>query len=223
MPTPDEITALREALAAALLRAEEEARQVESLRGELRVTRTERDLLQEKVKQLTRRLFGASSEVATDSAPAPQKDLFFNEAEALAAKSEPPSEEPAGDDKTTAVAGHTRKARRGRKPLDPALPREVVRHELPEDQRVCPHDGSVLREIGVESAEQLDIIPQQVRVIRHERVKYACPCCDGAIRLAARPAQVIPKGLFTESALARGCVWAWASHGAWRSRSASPA
>jgi transposase len=194
-PLPDDIAALRQAVA-------EAARQVESLKGELRITRTERDLLQEKVKQLTRRLFGASSEAGVDAGPAPQKDLFFNEAEALAGKSEPPGEEPVGDDKTTAVAGHTRKSRRGRKPLDPALPREVVRHELPEAERVCPHDGSVLREIGVEAAEQLDIIPQQVRVIRHERVKYACPCCDGAIRLAMRPAQVIPKGLFTENALA---------------------
>lgn len=193
-PLPDDIAALREALAEALARNE-------SLTGELRVTRTERDLLQEKVKQLMRRLFGASSEASADPSPAPQKDLFFNEAEALATKSEPPAEEPVGDDKATTVAGHTRKAR-GRKPLDPALPREVVRHELPEAERVCPHDGSVLREIGVESAEQLDIIPQQVRVIRHERVKYACPCCDGTIRLAARPAQVIPKGLLTESALA---------------------
>jgi hypothetical protein len=29
---------------------------------------------------------------------------------------------------------------RGRKPLDPALPREVLRHEQPESERVCPHD-----------------------------------------------------------------------------------
>jgi transposase len=195
MPTPDEITALREALA-------EAARQVEVLTGELRITRTERDLLQERLKQLTRGLFGASSEARSDPGPAPQKDLFFNEAEALEAKSEPPSEEPVEEDKGTPVAGHTRKARRGRKLLDPALPREVVRHELPEHRRVCPHDGQTLREIGVEAAEQLDIIPQQVRVIRHERVKYACPCCDGAMSLASRPAQIIPKGLFTESALA---------------------
>ena len=76
------------------------------------------------------------------------------------------------------------------------VPREVVRHELPESERVCPHDGAVLREIGVEASEQLDIIPQQVRVIRHERVKYACPCCDGGLRLAGKPPQIIPKGLF---------------------------
>ena len=92
--------------------------------------------------------------------------------------------------------------RRWPKPLDPALPREVVRHELPESERVCPHDGAMLREIGVEASEQLDIIPQQVRVIRHERVKYACPFCDGALRLAPKPEQVIPKGLFSEGLLA---------------------
>lgn len=63
-------------------------------------------------------------------------------------------------------------------------------------------DGNALREIGVEVSEQLDIVPQQVRVIRHERVKYACPCCDGSLRLAPKPAQVIPKGLLSDAALA---------------------
>jgi transposase len=189
MSTPEEIAALRQALADAL-------KSNASLNGELRVTRTERDLLQEQVNRFKRQLFAAKSEASTQD----QKDLFFNEAESLGAMAEPAGEE--SDDKGTEVAGHTRKAKRGRKPLDPALPREVVRHELPEAERVCPHDGSRLREIGVEASEQLDIVPQQVRVLRHERVKYACPCCDGTIRLASRPAQVIPKGLFTEGALA---------------------
>ena len=198
MPTLDEVAALREAQAEAVRLQADAARRNVALTGELRVVRTERDLLQEKLNKLTRRLFAPQSEAGV----VPQKDLFFNEAEDLAASTEPAAEEPADGDKSTTVASHTRKAKRGRKPLDPALPRKVVRHELPEDQRVCPHDGSALREIGVETSEQFDIIPQQVRVLRHERVKYACPCCDGAIRLAARPAQIIPRGLFTESALA---------------------
>jgi len=198
MPTLDEVAALREALAKAVRLQEDAARRNDALAGELRVVRTERDLLQEKLNKLTRRLFAPQSEAGV----VPQKDLFFNEAEGFAASTEPAAEELADGNKSTTVAGHTRKAKRGRKPLDPALPRTVVRHELPEDQRVCPHDGSALREIGVETSEQFDIIPQQVRVLRHERVKYACPCCDGAIRLAARPAQIIPRGLFTESALA---------------------
>ena len=187
-PALEELASLRQALADAL-------KHNESLAGELRVTRTERDLLKEQLNKFKRQLFAASSEVTGEH----QKDLFFNEAESLGAQVEPAAEEAAAD--TVDVPGHKR-AKRGRKPLDPALPREVVRHELPEAEQVCPHDGSVLREIGVEASEQLDIIPQQVRVIRHERVKYACPCCEGAIRLAGRPAQVIPKGLFTESALA---------------------
>ena len=46
----------------------------------------------------------------------------------------------------------------------------------------------------------MDIVPQQVRVIRHEGVKYTRHCCDGGMRLAARPPQVIPKGLYAEAA-----------------------
>jgi len=187
MPTLEEFTALQQALADAL-------KNNESLAGELRVTRTERDLLKEQLNKFKRQLFAASSEVTGQH----QKDMFFNEAESLGAQAEPAAEE--ADDDTIDVPGHKR-AKRGRKPLDPALPREVVRHELPEGERVCPHDGAALREIGVEVSEQLDIVPQQVRVIRHERVKYACPCCDGGMRLAARPAQMIPKGLFTENAI----------------------
>ena len=97
--------------------------------------------------------------------------------------------------------GHIRQ-KRGRKPLDPALPREIVRHELPEAERICPHDGKTLVEIGVETSEQLDIIPQQVHVIQHQRVKYACPCCDQGIKVTPVPARIIPKGLLTEAALA---------------------
>lgn len=188
MPTPEEFAALQQALADALARND-------SLTGELRVTRTERDLLKEQVDRFKRQLFAAKSEVSSQH----QKDMFFNEAESLGAQAQPAVEETDAD--KVDVPAHQR-AKRGRKPLDPALPREVVRHELAENERVCPHDGARLAEIGVEASEQLDIVPQQVRVIRHERVKYACPCCDGTIRLAPRPAQVIPKGLLTEGALA---------------------
>ena len=56
--------------------------------------------------------------------------------------------------------------------------------------------------IGVETSEQLDIIPQQVRVIQHQRIKYACPCCDHGIKVTPAPARIIPSGLLTEAALA---------------------
>jgi len=128
-----------------------------------------------------RKLFAARSETSS----AQQRDLFFNEAEVLGVASEPAACNGHEED-SQEVRVHQR-VLCGRKPLDAALPREVVRHELPEAERVCPHDGAALVEIGVQASEQLDIVPQQVGVIRHERVKYACPCCDGAC--AWRPSQ----------------------------------
>ena len=189
IPTAQEIAALQQALADALGRND-------SLAGELRVVRTERDLLKEQLNRFKRQLFDAKSEAGATH----QKDMFFNEAEVQGAQAQPAGAET--DDQKIDVPAHKRKPKRGRKPLDAALPREVMRHELPEAERVCPHDGARLSEIGVEASEQLDIIPQQVRVIRHERVKYACPCCDGGLRLAAKPPQVIAKGLLSQAALA---------------------
>ncbi len=166
----------------------------EALNRRLTTVTVERDLLQERLNAFLRKLFDAQSEARG----ADQKDLFFNEAEALAPPGTPVAEEATIE---IEIPAHTRK-KRGRKPLDPSLPRDVVRHELPESERVCAHDGAALVEIGVEISEQLDIIPQQVRVIQHQRVKYACPCCDHSIKVTPAPARLIPKGLLTESALA---------------------
>lgn len=167
----------------------------ERLAQQLRAITVERDLLKERLDAYLRRFFAAKSEAR----PAAQGDLFLNEAEALAPAGTPVAEEVAAEG--VEVAGPIRK-KRGRKPLDPHLPRAIVRHELPESERVCAHDGTTLIEIGVEISEQLDLIPQHVRVIQHQRVKYACPCCDEGIQVSPAPARLIPKGLLSESALA---------------------
>jgi transposase len=194
--TTDELNALtgeRDAIRAELAATITER---DVLSSQLKTVSVERDLLKEKLAAQLRQLFAAKSEARGTE----QKDLFLNEAEALAPTvATPVAEETQPDD--IEVAGHTRK-KRGRKPLDPNLPREIVRHELPESERVCTHDGAALVEIGVEISEQLDIVPQQVRVIQHQRVKYACPCCDQGIKVTPAPARIIPKGLLTESALA---------------------
>ena len=91
---------------------------------------------------MLRKFFAAKSK-ARDTE---QKDMFFNEAEALAAVAQatPALQDGAtGEDScdaAVAVPAHQR-LKRGRKPLDADLPRDVVRHELPESERVCPHDG----------------------------------------------------------------------------------
>lgn len=187
--TADELKALlAERDAAHALRHEREV-----LRSELRLVKAQRDLAEERLRAYRRELFGAKSE-----ARAADQLGLFNEAEALSAANAQPAQE---DVPETKVAAHTRK-KRGRKPLDPNLPRETVRHELPESERFCAHDGHALVEIGIETSEQLDVIPEQVRVIQHQRVKYACPCCDLGIKVTPAPPRIIPRGLFTESALA---------------------
>jgi hypothetical protein len=82
-----------------------------------------------------RELFGASSE----SRESDQIGLF-DEAEAPSIFGGQPTERDSAD---AAVSAHTYK-KRGRKPLDPRLPREVVRHKLPEPKRFFGHDGHAL-------------------------------------------------------------------------------
>ncbi|MFW2374416.1 MAG: IS66 family transposase zinc-finger binding domain-containing protein [Gammaproteobacteria bacterium] len=42
-------------------------------------------------------------------------------------------------------------------------------------------------------SQQLDIIPAQVKVIRHKRLKYICPCCKQHIVTRHKPEQAIKK------------------------------
>jgi transposase len=77
---------------------------------------------------------------------------------------------------------------------------EVI-HELPENERHCPHDGSLLTEIGEVTSEQLDIVPARIQVIRHIRKQYACRCGQ-CIKTAALPPQPIPKSMASPGLLA---------------------
>ena len=139
--------------------------------------------LHEQIRVLLARRFGPSSERVADG----QLGLF-NEAEELA-------EEDAGaegDDEVT-VQGHVRRRRGKRSPLPEHLPRVEVLHELPEAERVCPHDGAALEAFAEETSEQLDVEPARFRVVHHRRVKYRCPCCRGHLRTAPMTPQPIPK------------------------------
>lgn len=75
------------------------------------------------------------------------------------------------------------------------LEREIRRHELSEAERACPCCGELRQEIGVERSEQLELIPAQLKVIQHDRVKYACRHCEEHVAIADKPPQPIEKGL----------------------------
>ncbi|EPM54074.1 transposase IS66, partial [Pseudomonas syringae pv. actinidiae ICMP 19073] len=47
--------------------------------------------------------------------------------------------------------------------------------------------------ISEETSEQLDIVPMQIRVIKHIRKVYGCRGCETAPVTADKPAQLIEK------------------------------
>jgi transposase len=76
--------------------------------------------------------------------------------------------------------------------LATGLPRVDVLHDVPEADRTCAC-GTPMVEIGQDISEQLDIVPMQVRVLRHIRMRYGCPTSQHAPVTAALPAQPLPK------------------------------
>ena len=83
----------------------------------------------------------------------------------------------------------------GRRPIPPQIPRETIVHELNEQERLCPCCGRPRTEIGREVSEQLEFVPAQLKVLHHERVRYACRDCEEHVALAPKPPQPIDKGL----------------------------
>ena len=155
-------------------------------------------ILQEQINLLLHKRFGANSEKYR----AEQSDLF-NEAEAYAEESQETDsvietadaqvvESAMADSTLIDNSAISPAAKPGRKALPQELPRVEIIHELPLDQRQCP-EGHALVVIGEEVSEQLDIIPAKVQVILHIRKKYACACCQAAVKTAPLPPQPIPK------------------------------
>jgi len=100
--------------------------------------------------------------------------------------------------------------RAGRGVLPRHLPRVHVTIE-PEDT-ACPCCRSPMHAIGEETAERLDVIPAQFRVIVTHRPKYACRACEGAVVQAPAPERLIKGGLPTEAMVASVLVGKYAWH-----------
>ena len=150
--------------------------------------------LEEMLRSLTHRQYGTSSEKNPD-----QKTLF-NEAEAELEPQDEGAPE-ASEADTITVPSHQRKKTR-RVSIPDWIEREEIVYDLPESEKTCPHDGAALTCIGEEVHEQLDIIPAQIKALRHIRKKYACPCCDGYLKTASKPKQPIEKGIASPGLLA---------------------
>lgn len=152
-------------------------------------------VLEDYIKALKQKQFGASSE----KQGVIQAEMVFTEAESSSEDDASVDAEIAEGEVTT-VAEHKRKKKRVSIPKE--LPRVDVIHDLPDAEKFCPHDGTALKQIGSETHDQLDIIPATIQVLHHIRLKYACPCCEQHLITAQKPAQPIEKSIASPGLLA---------------------
>jgi transposase len=145
-------------------------------------------LLEEALRVLKANTYGPSRERL--SAAAGQVELF-NEIEATLDIADAVGIEP--ELKATPLREEKRSAGKpGRARLAAHLPRVDVLHELSVAERQCAC-GAVLEKIGEELSEQIDYVPAKVQVLRHVRIKYACPGCEQCVKTAPVPEHILPK------------------------------
>ncbi|WP_129142184.1 IS66 family transposase [Modicisalibacter coralii] len=148
------------------------------------------------------RQFGPS----TEKYRVEQADLLINEAEAAVDEEETSAQDDTADDAFDVPAEPHQPAKRrtrgGRVALPPELPRVEVVHELPEESRHCAEDGTELKVIGEAVSEELHVVPARIEVIRHVRVKYACPACEEGVQISPAPAKLLPKSNASATLLA---------------------
>ena len=167
---PDDPTVLKQMIAE-LLRA-------------LRQSRRDQESLQQRLDALLRRYYAPKP---VD----PNQPLLFPPPDD--AVPEPPPATPPGDEKPK-QRGKTNQPHGRRRPSR-ELRHEPRRYELTEVERLCPECGHQRQEIGVETTRQYDYKPAEVFVIEHQRVKYACRCCEGEVVIAPKPPQPLDRGL----------------------------
>jgi transposase len=152
--------------------------------------------LAEQLRLKRHQQYGASSE---KSDPNQQPELF-DEAEELMIESVG-HDIAQGLDEDASVPGSSDanaeentppKKPRGRKPLPEDLERRRVEHDIEEHDKVCTC-GCQKTQSGEDISEKLNVIPMQMFVEQHVRMKYACPACEGELVIADPEPTLLPK------------------------------
>jgi len=152
--------------------------------------------LEEKFRLAQHKQFGKSTEGY------PGQGELFNELEQLADK---PETGPADAEKEFITYERKKPTR---KPLPKDLPRDIIIHDLDDEDKSCDDCGHELHRMGEDKSEQLEFIPAQIKVIEHVRPKYSCRHCEQhatkvTIKQAPVPASPIPKSFATASLLSQ--------------------
>jgi transposase len=199
---PDDAAALRALVLAALAERDAVASERDAAVTERDTLLAQNDRLRHLLLKLTRMHFGARSE----RLPEEQLQLGLEALEQAIAKEDAQAEKQ--DPALRRDNAAKRRASRG------ALPAHLPQIEVtltPEDT-ACPCCRTPMTVIGEDTAERLDVIPAQFRVIVTKRPKLACRSCAGTVVQAPAPARLIEGGLPTEALVAHVLVARYADH-----------
>lgn len=127
---------------------------------------------------------------------------------------EPEVKEQAKVPSTETITYTRQKKSVGRRIDTSKLPKEVVVHDLPENERHCQECGTELEKFGEERSQQLEYIPSQIKVIEHVSHKYTCRCCEKVVT-AAKPEMPIAKSMATPSLIAEVIIKKYEHHLPW--------
>src|SRR6202166_428942 len=177
---PDDVAALKQALAVARAKASEDAALIAAQK--LRIARLERQIYGQRSERSARLI--------------DQLALEFEEVEAGATKDELAAEQAVA--RTTAVRGFTRQ-RPERSTFPDHLPRERVVIDPATACACC--GGNRLRKLGEDVTCTLESIPRQWKVIETVREKFTCRDCE-KISQAPAPFHVVARGWAGPSLLA---------------------
>ena len=129
------------------------------------------DWLTERVRLLTKKQFGTSSEKTVSDELMNQVGMLFNETEYIA--------DIAAKAEKTTVKEYTRRRSGSVDDVIPeGTPVEIIEHRLSEEERICPECGTVMEEIGHDVRRTLVIVPAQVKVREEHFYTYACRKCE---------------------------------------------
>lgn len=156
--------------------------------------------LMSQIRLAKHKQFGVSSERIGDA-----QLSIFNEAELCSDMTIP---EP---DFTEVKAHYRKRTRLTTDKLPPDLPVEIIEHELPAKDCICPECGSEMHTMGKETREELKIIPARAVIVRHVQHVYACRNCETAsdhvpILKANMPEPVIKGGFASPETIAHIAV-----------------
>lgn len=172
--------------------------------AEISTIRLKLDYVLEQFKLAKQRHYGRSSE----------KDLIQHDIFDEAGVSLPlEAKQEVADEKETITYERKKNAGQAkRQALPDYLPREGRVYDITESEKICDCCGGQKTCFGKDVSEQLKVIPPQISVISHQRLKYACKACEGEVSVAPKPIVLLPKSIADASLVAYTIILKYVDH-----------